>query len=129
MVWEVVSPEHDRIGRLVVDAAYHVHKSLGPGLLERIYEVCLCHELTKRGLKVDRQRKLPINYDGLLFDEGLQLDVLVEDAIICELKVCESHPVHLAQLLSHLKLSGKRLGYLINFHLPRIKDGIKRVVV
>src|SRR5208282_3394971 len=109
MRFEATSPELDRIGRLIVDAAYHVHKSLGPGLLESVYEVCFCHELTKRGLKVRRQVKLPVVYDGIHFDEGLQLDALVEEAVICELKACDSHPVHLAQLLSHLKLGEKRL--------------------
>jgi len=122
------NPELDQIGRLIVDAAYQVHKSLGPGLLESVYEVCFCHELIKRGLHVQRQVVLPVVYDGIQFDEGLQLDVLVEELVICELKACDSHPVHLAQLLSHLALAHKRLGYLINFHTPLIKDGIKRVV-
>lgn len=122
-------PELDQIGRLIVDAAYHVHKSLGPGLLESVYEVCFCHELTKRGLLVRRQVQLPVVYDGIHFEEGLQLDVLVEELVICELKACDSHPVHLAQLLSHLTLAQKQLGYLINFHTPLIKNGIKRVVL
>jgi GxxExxY protein len=107
-----------------------VHKELGPGLLERVYEVCFCHELTRRGLKYLRQVDIPITYDGILFDEGLRLDVLVEDDIICELKAVEvTNPVWEAQLLSHLKLSKKDLGFLINFNVPRIKDGIKRIIV
>ncbi len=124
-------PEHiDEIARKIVDAAYTVHKALGPGLLERVYEVCFCHELTKRGLRYARQIDIPISYDGLLFDEGLRLDVLVEDVIICELKaVDEMNPVWEAQLLSHLKLSDKQLGFLINFNVPRIKEGIKRMIV
>ena len=124
-------PEHiEEIARKIVDAAYTVHKALGPGLLERVYEVCFCHELAKRGLQYLRQVDIPIVYDGILFNEGLRLDVLVEDVVICELKaVDEMNPVWEAQLLSHLKLSGKKLGFLINFNVPRIKDGIKRIIV
>ena len=124
-------PEHiEEIARKIVDAAYTVHKALGPGLLERVYEVCFCHELAKRGLRYARQIDIPITYDGLLFDEGLRLDVLVEDVVICELKaVDEINPVWEAQLLSHLKLSDKQLGFLINFNVPRIKEGIKRMIV
>jgi len=120
----------ESIARKIVDAAYAVHKALGPGLLERIYEVCFCHELEKRGLRFLRQVDLPIVYDGMTFNEGLRLDVLVEDLVICELKaVDEMNPVWEAQLLSHLKLANKRLGFLINFNVPLIKDGIKRFVV
>ena len=107
-----------------------VHKKLGPGLLERIYEVCFCHELGKRGLKHQRQVCVPIKYDDMIFDEGLRLDVLVEDLIICELKAVDSmNPVWEAQILSHLKLTGKRLGFLINFNVPLFKQGIKRIVL
>ncbi len=120
----------EKIGKLVVDAAYTVHINLGPGLLEKVYEVCFCHELTKRGLTYKRQVDIPIEYDNLVFDEGLRLDVIVEDCIICELKALENvNPVWEAQILSHLKLTGKRLGYLINFNVVRIKDGIKRFVM
>jgi GxxExxY protein len=120
----------ESIARKIVDAAYAVHKALGPGLLEKIYEVCFCHELEKRGIKFLRQVDLPIVYDGMTFNEGLRLDVLVEDLVICELKaVDEMNPVWEAQLLSHLKLTGKRLGFLINFNVPLIKDGIKRFVI
>jgi len=124
-------PEHiEEIARKIVDAAYTVHKALGPGLLERVYEVCFCHELAKRGLRYARQIDIPITYDGLLFNEGLRLDVLVEEVVICELKaVDEINPVWEAQLLSHLKLSDKQLGFLINFNVPRIKEGIKRMIV
>ncbi len=122
--------EIEEIARKIVDAAYTVHKALGPGLLERVYEVCFCHELAKRGLRYSRQIDMPIVYDGLLFDEGLRLDVPVEDVIICELKAVEEmNPVWKAQLLSHLKLSKKELGFLINFNVPRIKDGITRMIV
>ena len=124
-------PEHiEEIARKIVDAAYTVHKALGPGLLERVYEVCFCHELAKRGLRYLRQIDIPIVYDGIPFNEGLRLDVLVEDVVICELKaVDELNPVWEAQLLSHLKLAVKKLGFLINFNVPRIKDGIKRIIV
>lgn len=125
-----IEAEDERIGKLVVDAAYTVHKSLGPGLLEKIYETCFCHELSKRGLRFSRQLDIPITYDGIVFPEGLRLDVLVEDRVICELKAVDLvNPVWDAQVLSHLKLTGKRLGYLINFNVAIIKSGIKRFVL
>ena len=130
MKYDLISEEEDRIGKAIVDAAYTVHKALGPGLMENIYEVCFCHELTKRGLSYRRQVALPIIYDGITFDEGLRLDVLVEEKVICELKAGDTmHPVWMAQVMSQLKLTGKRLGYLINFNVPLIKQGIKRVVL
>ena len=113
-----------------MDAAYAVHTELGPGLLEKVYEACFCQELVKRGCAVKRQLDIPIVYQDLVFDEGLRLDVLVDDLVICELKaVDEVNPVWAAQLLSHLKLTKKRLGYLINFNVPLIKQGIKRMVL
>jgi GxxExxY protein len=117
----------ERIAKLVVDAAYKVHSKLGPGLLEKVYELCFCHELSKHGLNYLRQVDIPIVYDNLRFNEGLRLDVLIEDCIICELKALETvNPVWEAQILSHLLLTGKRLGFLINFNVPKIKEGIKR---
>lgn len=117
----------ERIAKLVVDAAYKVHSKLGPGLLEKVYELCFCHELSKHGLNYLRQVDIPIVYDNLTFKEGLRLDVLIEDCIICELKALETvNPVWEAQILSHLVLTGKRLGFLMNFNVPKIKDGIKR---
>lgn len=114
---------------MIVDAAFTVHSNLGPGLLEKVYEICLCHELEKRGLRVQRQLEIPIVYDGLTFQEGLRLDVLVEDKVICELKAVDQvNPVWEAQVISHLKLTSKRLGYLINFNVPRMKQGIRRFV-
>ncbi|MBZ0204082.1 MAG: GxxExxY protein [Ignavibacteria bacterium] len=102
---------------------------MGPGLLERVYEVCFCHELHKAGLEFKRQIDLPIQYDGIQFEEGLRLDVLVEDLIICEIKAVDQvNPVWPAQVLSHLRLTGNRLGYLINFDVEKIKDGIKRII-
>lgn len=123
------SEKEEEIASKIVDAAFHVHYELGPGLLERVYEICFCHELSKRNLKYKRQVEIPIIYDGIKFDEGFRLDVLVEDLVICELKaVDEMNPVWEAQLLSYLRLTGKRLGFLINFNVPRIKDGIKRMI-
>jgi len=120
----------EKIGKLVVDAAYTVHINLGPGLLEKVYEVCFCHELAKRKLNFKRQVDIPIKYDNIVFNEGLRIDVIVEDSIICELKALETvNPVWEAQILSHLKLTGKKLGYLINFDVIKIKDGIRRFVV
>ena len=125
-----LSEKEEYIAGKIVDAAYIVHKTLGPGLLEKVYEVCLCHELYKLGLKHQRQVDIPIEYDGIIFDEGLRLDVLVEDLIICELKAVDNiNPVWEAQLLSYLKLTGKRLGFIINFNVPLIKNGIKRMIL
>ncbi len=127
--YEKLSNEYEIIGKRIVDAAYTVHKNLGPGLLEKVYEICFCHELEKRNLKYLRQVDIPIVYDNLVFDEGLRLDVLVEDKIICELKPVELiNPVWEAQILSHLKLTNKRLGYLINFNVVNIGQGIKRFI-
>lgn len=129
-MFEPIPIELEEIGKKVVDAAFTVHSKLGPGLLEKIYEVCLCHELSKRNLNFKRQVDIPIVYDGIRFEEGLRLDVLVEGAIICELKAVDIvNPVWEAQVLSHLKLTGLRLGYLINFNVPKIKGGIRRFVI
>ena len=118
----------DRIAKEVVDAAFKVHSSLGPGLLESAYETCLAHELTKRGYRVERQKAQPVIYDGLEIEVGYRLDLLVEDLIIIELKAVEQlAPIHQAQLLTYLKLSSKQLGFLMNFNVPMIKDGIRRI--
>lgn len=130
MEYEGTSEREEPIATTIVDSAFAVHKALGPGLLEKVYEVCFCHELTKRGLSCQRQVDIPIEYDGLKFDEGLRLDVIVEGLIICEIKAVEKmNPVWTAQLLSYLKLTGKRLGFLINFNVPTVKNGIKRVIL
>jgi GxxExxY protein len=129
-VYLPTSKEEEAIGKIIVNAAYTVHKALGPGLLEKVYEVCFCHILTKKGLVVKRQITIPIVFDSILFEEGLRLDVLVNDLVICELKALETvNPVWEAQILSHLKLSGKHLGYLINFNVPLLKKGIRRFVM
>ncbi|HMK04232.1 MAG TPA: GxxExxY protein [Ferruginibacter sp.] len=116
--------------REIVDCAYKVHSQLGPGLLERIYEACFCHELVKKEIPYKRQVKLPIRYDGIEFDEGLQLDVLVDDKIICEFKAVDLvNPVWQAQLISHLKLTDLHVGFILNFNVPIIKNGIRRYCV
>jgi GxxExxY protein len=130
MGYDPIPAEDERIGKLIVDAAFAVHKNLGAGLLENVYEVCLCHELGNRNLSYCRQVVVPIEYDNVSFDEGFRIDVLVGDRVICELKAVDTmHPVYTAQLLTYLKLTGLRLGYLINFNVPLIKNGIKRIVL
>jgi GxxExxY protein len=125
-----LDPEDERLAALIVDSAFAVHKNLGPGLLESIYEVCLCHELEKRAVSFKRQVIVPLVYEGITFHKGLQLDVIVGGRIICELKsVAQTLPVHLSQVLTYLKLSGNRLGFLINFNVPVIKHGIKRIIL
>ena len=120
--------EIDVVARSIVDCSLRVHKVLGPGLLEKVYEACLSHELEKSGYLVERQVAVPIVYDGLAFDEGFRLDLLVQARVVCEIKAVEKHnPVWEAQLLSYLKLAGKPLGMLINFNVPLMKDGIKRM--
>jgi len=122
--------QEELVAEKVVNAAYKVHKALGPGLLEKVYEVCFCYELTKAGLSHQTQVVLPIYYDGVKLDEGFRLDVLVENLVICELKaVDEMSPVYTAQVLTYMKLTGKRLGFLINFNVPVIKNGIKRMIL
>ena len=118
----------DKVAADIVDAALKIHRELGPGLLESAYETCLEHELLKRGYQVERQKSQPVHYDGIVIDVGYRIDLLVNDAVIIELKaVTELAPIHHAQLLTYLKLSRKSLGFLINFNVPLIKDGIRRV--
>ena len=121
--------ELNEISAQVVDAAMEVHSALGPGLLENAYEVCLKYELEKRGLTVQQQVGLPVVYDGVKMDLGYRLDLLVQDEVIVELKaVDELTRVHEAQLLSYLRLSGKKVGLLINFNVAHLKSGLKRMV-
>lgn len=125
-----LSSKEEEIGKAVVNAAYVVHKELGPGLLEKVYEVCFCHVLKRNGYDVQRQLIVPIMFEDLVLDDSLRLDVMVNNLVICELKAIEIvNPVWEAQIISHLKLTKKRLGYLINFNVPLIKDGIKRFVL
>ena len=121
--------ELNEITELIIGAAIQVHRVLGPGLMESAYEACLKHELQKYNLKTLSQLELPLIYDGVKINVGYKIDLLVEDVIIVELKVVKSLlPVHEAQLLSYLKLSGKRLGLLINFNVLYLKNGIKRMI-
>jgi GxxExxY protein len=117
----------DEISGAIVDAAMKVHTHLGPGLLESSYEACLVHELRKRGLSVDAQVPLPILYDGVRLDAAYRLDLLVEGQVVVELKSVEQLlPIHEAQLMSYLKLSGLKVGLLINFNVVHLRDGIRR---
>lgn len=117
----------ENIGKEIVDAAYKIHKELGPGLLEKVYEICMEYEMIKRGFKVQRQVLVPIEYDEQILREGLKLDLLINDTVIVELKAIEKHnQLWDAQLISHLKLTNLNLGFLINFNVPTIKQGIKR---
>jgi GxxExxY protein len=119
----------NQVSGAVVNSAMKVHSILGPGLLESAYNACLAHDLRKRGFRVDTQVGLPVIYEGEKLDLGYRIDLLVENLVIVEVKCVEAvHPVHEAQLLSYLRLSGKNVGLLINFHVAHLKDGIKRMV-
>ena len=119
----------NEIGKIVVDAAIKVHRTLGPGLLESVYEAVLARELNLRGLKVERQKPVPIEYEGLHFDEGFRADIIVEGKVILELKSIEQfHRVHYKQLFTYLKLKGLKLGYLLNFGAAMMKEGMCRIV-
>ena len=114
----------------VIGAAIEVHKILGPGLLESAYEECLCHELGLRAIRFERQKELPIEYKGITLDCGYRLDVVVENKLILELKAVDAlEPIHETQLLTYLKLTGIPLGLLINFNVPVLKEGIKRLAL
>ncbi len=114
----------------VIGAAIEVHRTLGPGLLESTYEECLCHELNLRKIKFERQKEIPIDYKGIKLDCGYRLDLLINKRLILELKCCESlQPIHEAQLLTYLKLTGIKIGLLINFNVPLLREGIKRIVI
>ena len=119
----------NNLSSTIIGAAIEVHKALGPGLLESAYEECLCHELSLRGVSFERQKPLPVEYKGTKLDCGYRLDIIVENTIILELKSCEKiEPIHKAQLLTYLKLSGLHLGLLLNFNVPVMRDGIIRIV-
>ena len=114
----------------IVDIAICIHKALGPGLLESIYEKCFCYELTKRNILFERQKIVRLQYDELVIDEGLRIDILIDKLVVVELKAQEYyHPVWEAQVLSYLKLSNNRLGFILNFNVPLMKNGIKRMVL
>jgi len=122
--------DREKLASIIVDSGLKVHRALGPGLLESAYEHCLAHELHIRGLVVERQVSLPLIYEGAKLDAGYRIDLMVEKAVIVEVKAIEAlTPVHHAQLLTYLKLSGCRLGFLMNFHTALFKQGLKRLVL
>ncbi|MEO8663903.1 MAG: GxxExxY protein [Ignavibacteria bacterium] len=124
------SEEEEILLKEIVDCAFKVHVNLGPGLLEKIYETCFCHELDKKNIKFSPQVKMPIKYDDIIFEEGYRIDVLVENKIVCELKsINEFKPIFDAQILTYMKLADKHLGLLINFNVPLIKSGIRRFII
>lgn len=119
----------NKLSSKVIGCAIEVHKTLGPGLLESAYEQCLCHELNLRELSFESQKSLPVEYKGKRLDCGYRLDIVVDNVIILELKACEAIiPIHKAQLLTYLKLSGLHLGLILNFNVPVMRDGIVRIV-
>ncbi|MBL8080565.1 MAG: GxxExxY protein [Anaerolineales bacterium] len=129
-VYQPVPVETEKIGKLVLDAAYKVHTELGPGLLESVYQVAMKHVLGLSGTLVETEVKLPIIFEGVQLESALRIDMLVEKCVIAELKSVEKmNPVYEAQLITYLRLSKVRLGFLINFNVSHLKDGIKRIVV
>ncbi|MGO9018924.1 MAG: GxxExxY protein [Syntrophobacteraceae bacterium] len=114
----------------IIGSAMEVHRALGPGLLESVYEECLCHELTLQGIRFERQKPLPVKFKGVMLDCGYRLDLIVSDAVVVEIKTVETIlPVHEARILTYLKLGGWSVGLLMNFNVPVMKDGIKRIVL
>jgi len=125
-----IPPELDALASALIESAFQVHRELGAGLLESVDEACLCHELSLQRIPFERQLDLPVRYRGILLDAGLRIDLWIDRKVIVELKAVEEiHPAHEAQLLTYMKLSGSRLGFLINFGAPRLKDGILRRVL
>jgi GxxExxY protein len=125
-----LSEREEYIGTQIVNIAFKIHKALGPGLLESVYEKCFAYELFTRQFNYLEQKDVTILYETIKIESGLRLDLFVEDLVIVELKAQENyHPVWEAQILSYLKLTGKRLGFIINFHVPLMKDGIKRIIL
>ena len=129
-IYAPIPPETEKIGKLVLDAAYKVHTVLGPGLLESVYRKAMKHVLVTGGMLAETEVDLPIIFEGIDIESGLRIDLLVANCVIAELKSVEKmNPVFDAQLITYLRLSKVRLGYLINFNVPHLKDGIKRIVV
>jgi GxxExxY protein len=129
-MYKKLSEREEYLATQIVDIAIKIHRELGPGLLESVYAKCFYYELVKREIQFVKQKEVPIIYQTLQIDDGLRLDLLIEDLIIIELKAQENyHPVWEAQLLSYLKLTNKRLGFLVNFHVPLMKDGVKRIIL
>jgi GxxExxY protein len=129
-IYQPIPAETERIGKLVLDAAYKVHTILGPGLLESVYQIAMKHVLEKGGTHAETEVKLPILFDGVSLESRLRIDLLIEKSVIAELKSVEKmNPVYEAQLITYLRLSNVRLGFLINFNVSHLRDGIKRIVV
>ncbi|MBY0476291.1 MAG: GxxExxY protein [Chitinophagaceae bacterium] len=129
-MYKTLSDREEFIAKEIVDIAIRIHKELGPGLLESVYAKCFYFELTRREIPFQKEKEVPIIYQTLKIDDGLRLDLLVDNLVIVEFKAQENfHPVWEAQILSYLKLSQKRLGFLLNFHVPLMKDGIKRIIL
>lgn len=129
-MYQRLSEQEEYLGRQIVDIAISIHRKLGQGLLESVYEKCFSYELLKRNIPFVRQKEVPIIYETVEIADGLRLDLLADNLVIVELKAQEIyHPVWDAQLLSYLKLTGKRLGFLVNFHVPLMKNGIKRLIL
>lgn len=129
-MYQNLSDKEEWIAKQIVDIAINIHKQLGPGLLESVYAKCFFYELLNRGLNFEKEKQVPIIYNDLNIDDGLRLDCLVDNLVIIEFKAQENyHPVWEAQLMSYLKLTQKRLGFLLNFHVPLMKDGIKRIIM
>ncbi len=125
-----IPPDVERVGKIVLDAAYKVHTVLGPGLLESVYQTAMKHVITTNNALVETEVKLPITFEGVKLESALKIDMLVEKCVIAELKSVETmNPVYEAQLMTYLRLSKTRLGFLVNFNMPHLKDGIKRIVV
>lgn len=129
-MYQKLSEKEEWVATQIVDIAINIHRQLGPGLLESVYAKCFYYELFNRNISFEREKLVPIIYNDFKIDDGLRLDCLVEQSIIIEFKAQENyHPVWEAQLMSYLKLSDKRLGFLINFHVPLMKNGIKRIII
>lgn len=131
MNYEPLSDELEKIGKEIVDSAYRVHKELGPGLLESVYEECMVYDLRRKGYKVKTQVYLPIEFDGQVLEQNrFKIDMVVEDLVVVENKaVAEMTPLYQAQTLTYLRMGKMRLGYLINYNVTLIKDGIKRIII
>ncbi len=122
--------EEDRIAAAVVDSGFQVHNLLGPGLLESAYEECLAYELKERGFNIRRQVAMPITYKAVKLDAGYRLDLIVESQVVVEVKAIDRLlPIHQAQLMTYLRLSGRRLGLLMNFNVPMFRNGVRRIIV
>jgi len=125
-----IPPEHDALAAKAVEAAFRIHRTLGPGLLESVYHACMCYELSKMAVPYEHELSLPVKYEGVKLDAGMRVDLWLDRKVILELKTVEIlQPVHKAQLLTYMKLTGTRLGLLINFNVAQLKEGIVRLAL